>query len=569
MSEKSAKAARRDRELLESLAALNTNFGLLLDVTKAANKDQETNNKKVVDTLSKIANKKTGGDDDDQGSLKEFAKKMPVIGMILRTGFSDMKKTFDTLMQLQERALARGKDLRSIQDIGPNLTDLTDSLTNLEVNMAGWELGLRTNSRSVGMLVLQSKLTGGDYKKVAKSLARNTAGMGISNEGIGSLAKRTGALSQTFGISIDELSRAMDGLGEDLNNFAALGLGADMLEATTALAAGLGPELSHIAPDLVKAMTSGGNMVKMAMLDGSENVAAMLEKGNASEDAIRALLKMGDRAKEISKQYTDGAVHSAFALNQFSKVHGKDAVILMRAADAFRKNAIRQEGSVELYIAAIAKEREVSKVFGNTWANFKNKILDPMRTIMINVAGVFMDLMLKIEPFLGAMGGIVGGVLAMGGVALILKKVTLGLGLLKGMGVGMRFAGRGGAAGAPGVAAFGTALATVSLQIALIAAAIGVAGAGLGILFHGFEGLGGGSSAAQSQVTRTAGMDRADTASYRQQSLAMDDMRKQANNTETMVEQLMILNGLTSNANKNRKTLNAAASIPKPYSTGN
>tara|TARA_R110000824_G_scaffold395380_1_gene595965 strand:+ start:51 stop:1769 length:1719 start_codon:yes stop_codon:yes gene_type:complete len=526
MSEKSAKAARRDRELIDALAAMNTNFGSLLAVTKAANKKQEENNKKVVDKLSKLVDEKKGeggGDSDEKGSFKEFAKKMPVIAKILRTGFSDMKKTFNSLMKLQEKALARGENLGSIQEIGPKLTGLTDSLTNLEVNFAGWSLGLRTNSKEVGSLVLQSKLTGGNYKALAKSLARNTAGMGMSDAAIGNLAKHTQGLSQGFKISVDELSTAMDGLGKDLDKFAALGIGADMQAATAALAAGLGPEMAQLAPDIVKAMTAGSNMVQMAMLDGGDHVREILEGGGGPQDVINALLHMGDRAKEISKQYTEGAAHSMFALEQFSKVHGKDAEMLMRAADAFRENAKRQYGSVEAYTAAIAKEKVVNDEFTRSWDNFKNKIFEPMRLMMMRVSTIFLDLMVKMEPYLGAMGAIAGAVVGIGGIALIMKSVGLSMTFLKAMGVGMRFAGMGGSAGAPGVAAFGAALATVALQVALIAAAIGVAGAGLGILFHGFEGIGGGSSGAQSSVTSAAG--RGSASSYESTRIAAENSR--------------------------------------------
>ena len=519
MSERSAKAARRDRELTAALKEMTTSLQTLTGINTAIRDKQEKEEK------------------HDKAMLKH----VPVIGKIVSAGFRELKQSFGTLMKMQERALARGLNLGSIQNIGADLNGLTDSLTALDVNFTGYEAGLRTNNKSVGMLVLQSKLLGGNYKKLAQSLAKNTAGMGMNDQALGALANTTQGLSQGFGISVDELTTAMNGLGEDLNKFAALNLGADMQEATATLAAGLGPQMANLAPGIVRAMTSGSNMVQMAMLDGGDHVRAMLEKGGGPQDTIDALLHMGNRAKEISKQYTDGAVHSMFALDQFSKVHGKDALILMRAADAFKENAIRQHGSVEAYRKALVAEQQIKTEFTKTWNNFKAKIFDPIRITMMKVATIFMEVLSYLQPLTGILGVLMGGIIAYGGIKLLLSKVGIAFGFLSRMGKGMRSAGVGGAAGAPGVAAFGAALATVSVQIALIAAAIGVAGAGLGILFHGFEGIGGGSAAAQSSVTAAAGRGGAS---------AWESTRMAAENSRISRENQNLLRQLVDNTDR-------------------
>jgi len=519
MSERSAKAARRDRELTAALKEMTTSLQTLTGINTAIRDKQEKEEK------------------HDKAMLKH----VPVIGKIVSAGFKELKQSFSTMMKMQERALARGLNLGSIGNIGADLNGLTDSLTALDVNFTGYEAGLRTNNKSVGMLVLQSKLLGGNYKKLAQSLAKNTAGMGMNDQAIGHLAHTTQGLSQGFKISVDELTTAMDGLGEDLNKFAALNLGADMQAATATLAAGLGPQMANLAPKIVSAMSSGSNMIQMAMLDGGDHVRAMLDQGQGPADTIKALLHMGDRAKEISKQYTDGAAHSAFALEQFTKVHGKDALILMRAADAFRQNARLQGKSAESYMAALVKEREINKEFANTWTNFKNKIFDPLRSGIMLVAEKLMKVLLVLEPFMGALSSIVGGVIVLGGLRFIWTKMGLALTFLKGLGPAAAAAGKGGAAGAPGVAAFGAALATVSLQVSLIAAAIGVAGAGLGILFHGFEGIGGGSAAAQSSVTAAAGRGGAS---------AWESTRMAAENSRISRENQNLLRQLVDNTDR-------------------
>ena len=512
--------AERHKQLVDALTAMNDNFG---DLNKA--------NEALVESLKdrdEIAKKEKDANDRLTKGMYRLTDQIPIFGKVFRKITSEIKQTFTTTFKLQERALARGLNLDALRkEIGP-LTDqlgtftggLTDSLTALEIGTAAWESGLRTNSKSVGMLALQAKLTGGNHKQLLKQMSQNTAGMGMNDAQLGHLAKTTLGLSQNFNITGGQLVDAIHGLGEDLHVFAALDIGADMQEATGTLAAALTPAMSHFAPDLIKSITAGENMVRNAMLGGAEAVGAVLQKGSGPADMLKAILLLGENAQRISDQYVGGdAATRTFALQQFTKVFGKDALLMMRAAQNLKEAGIRQHGSVQAYVAALTAEQKIKDDFTDTWENFKNKIFNPIRDVFMKVSTWFMKILMAWKPLagilavlvgtIGVIGGIMVAITALAGIPLIMKGIGTSIALaLKGVGMGFSVMGTQAAVGAPGIVAFAAGFVPIALSIAAVAASIGVAGAGLAALFHGWEPEGGSSTAAQTSVTRTVALDR-------------------------------------------------------------
>ena len=490
------------------LSKMNDNFKALLALNKTMSSHLESIDSEADETGETASR--------SSKSLYKITDRIPILGKVFRKVGSEMSKTFTESFKLQERALARGLDLGSLRDQMQPMTDqmsgffggITDSITALEIATTAYESGIRTNNTAVGMLALQAKLTGGDHKKLLKQLGQNTAGMGMNDSAMTSLAKTTQVLSQNFGMTGNELMQAMKGLSSDLNDLAAIGIGPDILEGTATLAAALSPGMSEMAPDIMKALTSGGNMVQNAMLGGADAIGAVLAKGNGPADTINAVMIMGKRAQEISDQYTKGSMHSMFAMKQATSVFGKQMPLYARAYEHLQQAAKDQKMGIHEYTRALVAEQKIKTDFQDTWENFKNKIFNPIKTIFLEVSTWFMKLIMEFKPLAGILGGLIAVVGVVGGVMAAMaafSKLTvilplIGAGItatLKGIGLGMRAMGRGGAAGAGGVAAFGAALVPVALSIAAVAAAIGVAGAGLGILFHGFEGLGGESTKAQ------------------------------------------------------------------------
>jgi len=512
--------AEKHQELIDALTAMNDNFKELSKANEAL--------VAVIEKREATAKEEKDKADNMIKSLHQFTDKIPVFGKVFRKITSEIKQTFATSFKLQERALARGLNLDALRDQIAPLTDemagftggITDSLTALEIGTSMWESGLRSNNVAVGMLALQSKLTGGSHKKLLQQMAQTTAGLGMNDAQLSHLAKTTQGLSQNFHITGDQLVDAMAGLSSDLNELAALGIGAEIAEGTGVLAAALTPGMAHLAPDIMKALTSGSNMVQNAMLGGADAVRAVLEKGTPGTDTMNAIMTMGKRAQEVSDQYSKGALHSRFAMDQAVKVFGDQMPLYARAYTQIKDAADKQGKSIQAYTAALVKEQKIKDDFADTWENFKAKIFNPIKDIFMKVASWFMKSMMAWKPLAGILGvlvatvGVIGGIMvamtALAGLPLIMKGISASFQMiLAGIGRGFAAMGAQAGAGAPGIAAFAVGFVPVALAIAAVAASIGVAGAGLAALFHGWSPEGGGSTAAQSKATtRVASVNR-------------------------------------------------------------
>ena len=543
--------AERHKALIDALTGMNDNFKNLSKANEAlvaGLEKRETTSKEEKEAAEKLTK-----------GLYLATDKIPVFGKVFRKITSEIKQTFATSFKLQERALARGLNLDALRDQIAPLTDtmssftggITDSLTALEVGTSMWESGLRSNNVAVGMLALQSKLTGGNHKKLLTQMAQTTAGLGMNDAQMSHLAKTTQGLSQNFHITGDQLVDAIAGLSSDLNELAALGIGAEIAEGTGVLAAALTPGMAHLAPDIMKALTSGSNMVQNAMLGGADAVRAVLEKGSPGQDTMNAIMTMGKRAQEVSDQYSTGALHSRFAMDQAVKVFGDQMPLYARAYTQIKDAADKQGKSIQAYTAALVKEQKIKDDFADTWENFKAKIFNPIRDIFMKVASWFMKSMMAWKPLAGILGvlvatvGVIGGIMvamtALAGLPLIMKGIAASYQMiLTGIGSGFAAMGTQAGAGAPGMAAFAVGFVPVALAIAAVATSLGIAGAGLSAIFHGWSPEGGGSTAAQSKATtRVASVNR-------ESEVTMGALKAQISQLEKLNTNLQENNQLTS-----------------------
>ena len=197
--------AEKHQELILALKSMNDNFKVLVALNQTMSSHLEGIDKEGEESG------KTGL--NNSRSLYKITDRIPILGKVFRKVGSEMSKTFTESFKLQERALSRGLDLGSLRDQMQPMTDqmsgffggITDSLTALEIATTSYESGIRTNNTAVGMLALQAKLTGGDHKQLLKQLGQNTAGMGMNDSAMTSLAKRTQGLSQSFGMTGNDL----------------------------------------------------------------------------------------------------------------------------------------------------------------------------------------------------------------------------------------------------------------------------------------------------------------------------------------------------------------------------
>jgi len=363
--------SKKIEEALERLVALSE--------TEAKDRDAK---KKKAEELNK-----------KQEDAKKSLKNLPGIKQLLAFTGAEMTKSLKASFKLQERGLARGMNL------GQHLERNAATISHLDSNLQGYagavdtsmemfESGLRNNNKEIATLGALTKITGGNSKKLLGQLAKNTAGLGISQEGMSSLATATASMSQNYGVTTGELMDSLDGLKDQLSSFGALGIGAEMQEAGVRISAALGPAAAHLGPKLLGAFTKGSSMVQSSILGISKQRERLLNKeGNMTKNAFDLVITAGENSKKIIKQFTRGARDPAFALQKATELHGTQLLEAKMAYDAMDAQAKKRGMNIRDYAKLVSKEKDVSKKFTETWENLKNMVLGPLQKAFIFVGG--------------------------------------------------------------------------------------------------------------------------------------------------------------------------------------
>ena len=361
--------SQKMEEALERLVALSEN----------AAKDRDAQKKKAEDL-----NKK-------QDSMKKSLKELPGIKQLYKMTGDEMNKSLKASFKLQERGLARGMNItQSLDRNAVTISHLNDNIQGyagaVETSMDMFESGLRGNNKEMATLGAMTKITGGNSKKLMGAIAKNTAGLGISQEGMSSLATTTLSMSQQYGMSTEELVDSLGAMSDQLSSFGALGIGAEMQEAGVRLGAALGPAMSEMGPKLLGAFTKGSSMVQSSILGVSKQREKLLNKeGDMNRNAFDLVITAGRNSKKIIEQFTKGARDPAFALEKATDIYGTQILDAQRAYEQMDKAAKAQGLSIEAYAEKVAAEQEVNKEFTQTFDNLKNMVMGPLQETFITL----------------------------------------------------------------------------------------------------------------------------------------------------------------------------------------
>ena len=347
--------------------------------------------------------RKQGELNKKQEDAKRSLKELPGIKQLMSLTGSEMTKSLSKSFKLQERGLARGltgqqmlnRNAKTISHLDNNLQGYTDAaITGAEM----FESGLRNNNKEMATLGALTKITGGNSKKLLGQMARNTAGLGISQEGMSSLGTAVASMSQTAKMTTEELVDSLGGLRDQLDAFGALGIGAEMQEAGVKLAGALGPAAAELGPKLLGALTKGSSMVTASLMGVSKERERLINKqGNMTKNAFDLVIAAGRSSEKIIERYTKGARDQAFALEKANDIHGGQLLATNRAYTALKDAATAQGMNIDEYAKKMAAEVEVNKKFTETWNNFKNLILGPLQKTFLNLGNKILALVAFIQ----------------------------------------------------------------------------------------------------------------------------------------------------------------------------
>ena len=383
------------QEAMNSMAAsLGSMASVNEELLKASHQQSAS-----LDSLDKLGGRRNKG-------IWSAADNIPVVGKTMRAVGKEMVTALKGGFDLQKKALSRGQNLDKVMKQNSATTSyLTDSMTGytdaLQTGYGLYEVGFRSNNKEMARLSLQTKLTGQNEKKVMGTLAKNTAGMGITQAGMTSLANTTLSVGQQYGMSTDELVTAVDSLGDQMKVFGAMGIGGEMMEAATKVTGSLGPAMANVGPELLAAFTKGDAMVQRSILGISAEVQSLQAGGEQTTSAaFDLLLKAGRESDRLISQYTAGAADTTFAIKNATDIYGKQIIDSQRVYKQWQKAADEQGISIEKYVDNAKKSKKVSEEFQHTWSNFMAKVWSPIQRTFMYLANIILGFITKFSVIL-------------------------------------------------------------------------------------------------------------------------------------------------------------------------
>lgn len=359
---------------------------------------------------------------------------LPVIGKMTKLISGTIQATANKSLKLQEAALARGSTLSQAMDQNSKVTNQlggfmgkqVGSMQAVQTNFEMFAGGLGDASYETSRLVHATRLSSGQQKQLIAGLAKNTRGMGFTSEETSRLADTTLGMAQKYGVSTNELVNAVGGLSDQLYDFAALGIGAGIQEAATVLAAGLGPAMSKVGPELIGAFTKGDSMIQASILGVSAERAELLKQGgDHTKAAIGLVTTGGANAEKLIKQWTSGGMDRGLALQQLTQIYGKETTQLLAARNELKAQAAARNMNLSQYTKAMQKEAKIKQEWQNTWQNFKDKVVSPLQEVVMNFVSIGMGLMSSIGWLIKPLAQLSLGVLSLMMAVIAMKKAFI------------------------------------------------------------------------------------------------------------------------------------------------
>jgi len=154
-----------------------------------------------------------------------------------------LENIISTSEQAQKATLSLGQSLGgSFNSLGTSMDDLNGSFgQRLQVGIEGMRAGLQGNTAGVLKLLNEQQLLGQNFKATARVIARFESSLGLSREQTEKLGDTLSETSKKFGVSMDVLVKALEGI-KNLPALRAAGLGG-LPESVTRLAGQFGPAL--------------------------------------------------------------------------------------------------------------------------------------------------------------------------------------------------------------------------------------------------------------------------------------------------------------------------------------
>ncbi len=381
-------------------------------------KRQEILNRKQYDALNR--------------SFASFGTSLDSVGGIFQELYSrDFQEGFEIAMaavaetfvnavnrsdELEKKALGLGRNVQSLykenSDILAKLGG--DSIENLAVALEFYSMGIRENTESLQKVGNRIRLTGGDYKLFAKSMASNMVSLRINAEQAGKLAESLNESSIKNGMSMDDLVQSITGLGKELTMFSAKGMGQDIAAAIGQLQAEAGIASQENIQQVAKMLLNSEEGVAMAAAAGvQKELFALGTKEGANKQNLDTVIEGISKAYDKQVKAFDSAITAGLAI--------RGSLFESMAPIAELQTSIQNMSQQQKH------QERVNRDFTNTIATINEELLNPIKEFVVaNMDSIkmFAKILGQLIKWGAILAGVTASIKAFGYSVASLAKVT-------------------------------------------------------------------------------------------------------------------------------------------------
>ena len=254
---------------------------------------------KVIGSLPGLAKKLIGG----FGSLVKSVTGLDISLKNVAKAFASGLQAAD---KLQERALGMGKTLGGFQTaFGGQLDKMPGILSQkLGTTMDMFDAGLRGNTLRVAQLAQIQKLAGRDSKALMGHFEGMQTSMGMTNDGLNSVAEATIKAQYEYGVNAEKLVGAMNALTQETKDMGMMeGLGEEFAGAVGEVAGMLGGRGEQDLAKIMKVLTGGAEMDMEASRLGIRDLRNRITENTSQKQLVSILLESVKTANVTTKSW--------------------------------------------------------------------------------------------------------------------------------------------------------------------------------------------------------------------------------------------------------------------------
>jgi hypothetical protein len=242
--------------------------------------------------------------------------------------------------QIQKSAIALGRDFESINSQGmvQALEDSYGATISMKAAVEAFDEGIGLQSKNTIELAAQMKATGQDSRAMLQTMRNSQVVGNITNAEMDSLASNLLTTSKQYGISSDNLVAAVNTLSTRMQDFGALGLGAEMQQVVTDLTAKYGAGSEKIVGSFLDKITRGENLANLQKLGIAEDVVKFGKEGGATADQLELIAaKASGAMQDLISQMESGVISRFQALRMAEDIYGEEGKLAILMAGLERQ----------------------------------------------------------------------------------------------------------------------------------------------------------------------------------------------------------------------------------------